>query len=108
MGQVTKLLVIKIGGICRAWIHGQNYVTPIVYLHSFMEGNQSGWLPPANVVCEGYVFTPVCDSVNRGGMCGCSGRGGVHGCSQGGMHGCPGGRVWLLPGGMCGCSGGHA
>ena len=24
------------------------------------------YLLPANVVCEGYVFTPVCDSVNRG------------------------------------------
>ena len=24
------------------------------------------FLLPANVVCEGYVFTPVCDSVNRG------------------------------------------
>ena len=22
-------------------------------------------LPPANVVCEGYVFTPVCHSVHR-------------------------------------------
>ena len=28
-------------------------------------------LPPANEVCEGYVFTPVCHSVHRGG--------GVHG-----------------------------
>ena len=26
-------------------------------------------LPPANVVCEGYVFTTLCDSVNRGGRC---------------------------------------
>ena len=27
-------------------------------------------LPPANVVCEGYVFTPVCDSINSGeGSC---------------------------------------
>ena len=48
-------------------------------------------LPPANVVCEGYVFTPVCDSVNRGG----------------GMRGCSGGHAWLLRGGgMRGCSGG--
>ena len=29
------------------------------------------FLPPANVVCEGYIFTGVCHSVNRGG--------GVHG-----------------------------
>ena len=54
-------------------------------------------LPPANVVCEGYVFTPVCDSVNRG-VCVVA----------------PGGHVWLLHeggvrdclGGMRGCSGG--
>ena len=44
----------------------QNFLSKSVHL---------GWnvckhwtlLPPANVVCEGYVFTPVCDSVNRGG-----------------------------------------
>ena len=24
------------------------------------------YLPPANEVCEGYVFTPVCHSVHRG------------------------------------------
>ena len=26
-------LRLKIDGTCRAWIHGQSYVTPIVYLH---------------------------------------------------------------------------
>ena len=26
-------------------------------------------LPPANVVCEGYVFTRVCHSVHKGGGC---------------------------------------
>ena len=50
-------------------------------------------LPPANIVCEGYVFTGVFHSVHRGGM---HGRGacmvgGVHGmeCAWwgGGMHG---------------------
>ena len=86
------------------------------------------YLPPANEVCEGYVFTGVCQSfcsqgrwghmwllwggvVALGGMCGCSG--GMCGCSwgacmvalgacvvaPGGMHGCSGG-------GMHGCSGG--
>ena len=39
-------------------------------------------LPPANEVCEGYVFTGVCHSVHRGGMHGCPG--GMHGCSWGG------------------------
>ena len=55
-------------------------------------------LPPANVVCEGYVFTHVCHSVHRGGMRGCSGGAcvvaprGVRGCSQGG-HACLGGSM---------------
>ena len=84
-------------------------------------------LPPANEVCEGYVFTGVCLStgegmhgcsggacvVAQGGMRGCSGghawllqggrawllRGGMRGCSWGGMRGCSGGCAWLLPGG---------
>ena len=63
------------------------------------------FLPPANVVCEGYVFTDVCHYVHGGG--------GVHGCSElgwvGGMRGCSqGGCAWLLrgacvvaPGGTC-------
>ena len=82
-------------------------------------------LPPANKGCEGYVFTPVCQSfcsqgglrgwgacmVARGGMCGCWGACVVAGgCVWllGGMHGCrgvcmvAGGHAWLL-GGMCGC-----
>ena len=54
-------------------------------------------LPPANVVCEGYVFTPVCDSVN-GGHAWLLLGGGVSGCSGGG------GGAWLLGGGVCGCS----
>ena len=67
------------------------------------------YLPPANVVCEGYVFTPVCHSVHGGGMRGCSGGAcmvarGACMVALGGMHGCSGGRhVWLLPGGgICG------
>ena len=75
---------------------------------------------------QGNIFTPVCHSVHKGGMPGCSGghawllwggwllQGGVHGCSWGvrgcswggacmvalgGMHGCSGGHAWLLPGG---------
>ena len=79
-------------------------------------------LPPANEVCEGYVFTGVCLSTGGhawllqgghvwllwGGMCSCSGVGwggvgDVHGCSQGGMHGCSQGCV-IAPGGIHGCS----
>ena len=37
------------------------------------------FLPPANEVCEGYVFTGVCLSAGGGGM-----------------RGCLGGRAWLL------------
>ena len=44
---------------------------------------------------QGNIFTPVCHSVHRGGM---------RGCSQGGMHGCSGGHVWLFQGGVHGCS----
>ena len=71
------------------------------------------FLPPANVVCEGYIFTGVCDSVKRGGawLLRGGGRawllrgggGGVRGCSQGGhawLLG-PGGHAWFLPGGAC-------
>ena len=73
------------------------------------------YLPPANEVCEGYVFTGVCLSMG----------GGMHGCSQGGhawllwgwgwghvwlLRGCAwllwGGHAWLLWGAMCGCCGG--
>ena len=53
------------------------------------------FLPPANVVCEGYVFTPVCDSVNRGGMRGCSLLGG-HAWFY------LGGHAWFYSGGMHG------
>ena len=71
------------------------------------------FLPPANVVCEGYVFTGVCDSVNRGGgpcvvfilgghVWFYSGRGGVHGFIRGGP-------AWFYSGGACMVlSGGHA
>ena len=54
-------------------------------------------------------FTPVCDSVNRGGACVVAG--GACMVARGrGMHGCrgacmvAGGHVWL-PGGMHGCQG---
>ena len=59
----------------------------------------SALLPPANEVCEGYVFTGVCHSVYRvGGMRGCS-WGGVCGCSRGACVVAPGGHAWLLQGG---------
>ena len=88
-------------------------------------------LPPANEVCEGYVFTGVCHSVHGGGVCvvALGGRawlllgghawllpvGGGHAWLPGGhvwlLWGgvymvAPGGHAWLLWGGMCGCPGG--
>ena len=88
-------------------------------------GRTNGFLPPTNVVCEGYVFTPVCDSVNRvGGVRGCLGGWGVCVVVPGGCVVAPGGcawllrgacvvapgggHAWLLLGGMHGCSRGHA
>ena len=69
-------------------------------------------LPPANVVCEGYVFTPVCDSVKGGGAWLLQGRG--HAWLLLGGHvwlllggACMvalGGHAWVLWGGVCGCS----
>ena len=53
------------------------------------------FLPPANEVCEGYVFTGVCLSTPGGG--------GVHGFIQGGMHGfIQGGIHGFIQGGMRG------
>ena len=63
-------------------------------------------LPPANEVCEGYVFTGVCLSTG-GGACMVA-PGGHAWLLRGGMHGCSGGCAWLLGGGMRGCLGGHA
>ena len=72
------------------------------------------YLPPANEVCEGYVFTGVCDSVNRGGVRGCSRGacvvlfggghawfylGGMHGFIWGGVHGFIRGACMVLFGG---------
>ena len=48
------------------------------------------FLPPANEVCEGYVFTPVCQSFQ----------------SQGDMHG-EGGACVVKGGGMGGWRGSH-
>ena len=51
------------------------------------------FLPPANEVCEGYVFTGVCLST-QGGTCVV--------LFGGGMHGFIGGRAWFYSGGMHG------
>ena len=66
-------------------------------------------LPPANVVCEGYIFTGVCDSVNRGGMRGfIRGHawfylGGIRGFIHGGHAWFYlGGHAWFYLGGVCG------
>ena len=57
------------------------------------------FLPPANEVCEGYVFTRVCHSVHKGGLQ-ANTRGGADGSGLGGgspgPH--PGGRLRGLAG----------
>ena len=69
------------------------------------------FFPPANVVCEGYVFTPVCDSVDGGRHVWLGGMYGQGVCVLGGgMHG-KGGRAWqrgacMMKGGMHGKGGG--
>ena len=66
---------------------------------------QLAFLPPANEVCEGYVFTPVCQSFcSQGGMRGCVG--GMRGCWGEGVHGCGGPCVvargaCMVAGGSC-------
>ena len=74
------------------------------------------YLPPANEVCQGYVFTGVCLSTWGACMVALGGHawllqgacvvalgGSMHGCSRG--RGCPRGHAWLLWG-VCGCLGG--
>ena len=56
-------------------------------------------LPPATKLGQGYIFTGICDSVNKGGGCVWLLLGGHVWLLQ------EGGHVWLLLGG-CGCSGG--
>ena len=104
-----------------AWSPVSSYLSCNFYADSFTNRLLLIWpfLPPANVVCEGYVFTPVCHSVHRGGMHGCS-EGGVwllggrgHAwllggacmvAPEGGHEWLLRGHAWLLLGGMCGCS----
>ena len=63
-----------------------------------------GWvplLPPATKLGQGYIFTGVCHSVNRGGLLpggGCLLWGGV--CSQGGGGPAPKVGGWWRPPGM--------
>ena len=69
------------------------------------------FLPPANEVCEGYVFTPVCHSVHRRGVSrprgevGWSGWGGCLGPDPGGGWGSDGGVSRPRPKGKIGGSG---
>ena len=79
-------------------------------------------LPPTNVVCEGYIFTGICDSVNRGGMRGSSGGAcmvalggacmvalwGACMVAPGGHAWLLGGHAWLLRGACMVAPGGHA
>ena len=57
-------------------------------------------LPPANVVCEGYIFTGICHSVNRG-ACVVAPGGACVVAPGGACVVAPGGHAWFLPG-LCG------
>ena len=78
------------------------------YIHSIWCSDT--FLPPANEVCEGYVFTGVCLSTVghawqgacMAGGCVWQGEGGMHG-GGGGVYG--GGCVWW--GGACVVGGVH-
>ena len=66
------------------------------------------FLPPANEVCEGYVFTPVCHSIHRAGCLGPGGGWGglaLGGClgpdPRGGWGVWPGGGVQAQARGVC-------
>ena len=73
-----------------------------------MPGSTSGpFSPPANEVCEGYVFTPVCHSVQRGRCLGPGPGGRLGGLARGVSRPRPRGEVggsgWgsrLTPGGV--------
>ena len=64
-------------------------------------------LPPANEVCEGYVFTGVC--LSTGGACVACGRGAYIARDRGGEACVAGGCAWLvacMAGGVHGMAGG--
>ena len=70
------------------------YCVTIGLLLNFTHNVNGSLLPPATKLGQGYIFTGVCDSVHRGGMCGCRGA-----CVVAG--GCMvGGPAWLQGGGM--------
>ena len=89
-------------------------ITFHTYHQTYLFYSSNFLLPPANEVCEGYVFTGVCLSTEGGGV---HGRG--RHVWQGGMHGrgvcVAGGHVWrrglgwgcALQGGMCMAGGMH-
>ena len=61
-------------------------VSPFVLLGTYVVSQVSSWsLPPANEVCEGYVFTGVCLSTPGGHAW--FYLGGMHGFIRGGMRG---------------------
>ena len=108
----TMFLSIFSGDIC---IPELNFTVGIF----FVRANGSSWnsmlLPPANEVCEGYVFTGVCLSTPGGGACMVlfGGHvwfylGGVHGFIWGVCVVLFRGDAWFYSGGMHGFIGGHA
>ena len=75
---------------CHLWQHLTKTETDFLHAMNFL-------LPPANVVCEDYVFTGVCDSVNGGPAWFYSG--GVRGFIRGACVVLFGGHAWFYSGG---------
>ena len=80
--------------------HSQTVADPVFHVGGNGSGNQHfctndlhdvEWFPPANEVCEGYGFTPVCHSVHREGCL----VPGVPGLGGAWSRGC---LVWGVPG----------
>ena len=89
-----------------------NVICRAIKKKSWRKITRGGLLPPANEVCEGYVFTGVCLSTRgpcldaQGGACLVAARKGVLGCSQEGACIVVQGACMVAPWGMRGCSGG--
>ena len=73
------------------WIKGFYILVTSATLQSQLNGKDKQFLPAATKLRQGNIFTPVCHSVHRGGV-----------CVVGGMHGR--GRAWqgaCVTGGWC-------
>ena len=99
LAPVLRSIACRAIALMASWVNSKLH-----YKHrTVIENTLLAFLPPANEVCEGYVFTGVCLST----------RGGVHGFIWGGWGACVvlfggacmvlfGGHAWFYLGGMHG------